>query len=53
MKVKEFFVHTTGNRYLRFDGSERPLCGRDFWGKYRRDERWNAEILMVLNVLSR
>lgn len=44
MKVKEFFAITQGSRQLRLDENEKPLCGRDFWGKYRNTDKWEAEI---------
>lgn len=44
MKVHEFFNITKGSRQLTFDENEKPLCGRDFWAKYRNKPEWNAEI---------
>lgn len=44
MKVYEFFQITQGSRHLRFSDEEKPMCGRDFWGKYRQTEKWKAEI---------
>lgn len=44
MKVCEFFAITNGSRHLRFSDDEKGLCGRDFWGKYRQTEKWEAEI---------
>ena len=44
MKVSEFFAVTQGSRQLSFSESDKPLCGRDFWGKYRYTPLWDAEI---------
>lgn len=44
MTVQDFFTCTQGSRQLCFSEQEKPLCGRDFWRKYRQTETWNAEI---------
>lgn len=45
MKVKDFFDVTKGSRQLVVSGSgEAPMCDRDFWGKYRSTDVWEAEV---------
>ena len=53
MKVAEFIAETQGSRQLSFSESEKPLCGRDFWTKYRTTEKWNAEIENVRLIANR
>lgn len=47
MKVSEFYTVLQGSRRLSFSEVEKPLCARDFWGKYRNTPKWNAEIYQV------
>ena len=53
MKVKEFFAVTQGSRQLCFSEEEKPLCGRDFWGRYRMAPEWDAEIDHVRMIAKR
>lgn len=53
MKVSEFFAVTKGSRQLSFSEEEKPLCGRDFWGKYRNTDKWDAEIEHVQMIARR
>lgn len=54
MKVYELFAALKGNNSVTFDkeslrmlGEEeqqRPLCRREFFGKYRRSAAWKSEV---------
>lgn len=53
MKVSEFFAVTQGSRQIAFSETEKPLCGRDFWAKYRNKPEWESEIDHVRLVAQR
>lgn len=53
MTVSEFFSATKGSRQLVFSENEKPLCGRDFWGKYRDKPEWHTEIAFVRLIPTR
>ena len=45
MKVKELFAVISGPRKWSISEMEEPVCGRDFWQKYRMmPEVWEADI---------
>lgn len=57
MKVYQLFAALKGNNSVQFDkeslrrlGIEeapRPMCRRDFFGKFRRSAAWESEILSI------
>lgn len=54
MTLGEFFAVTKGSRQLMILGhGVGPLCGRDFWARYRQTKVWDAEIDQVCLVQSK
>lgn len=44
MKLKDFFAIISGANKFSISETDEPLCGMDFWHKYRNKAEWNAEI---------
>ena len=50
MKLNEFYAVVGGSIRYSLSEYDKPLCGRDFWGKYRDTDMWDAEISRAIFI---